>query len=159
RILVTELTGVLILPFTAVALDASLGMFIGTLSRGRFIGVLFRVVLLLFRVALIGIALWIGAGALSFNQIALNFLPGAQGQPQAVTAPRWQLWTGAFLGVAEGDLGLTLLHVPYVGRIWADIDYGVWIGPALLALALVQAQIAKILMEWTARRVTKADRI
>src|SRR5262249_51824952 len=52
-IMATELTAVLILPFTAVALDASLAMFIGTLSRGRFIGVLFRVLLLLFRVALI----------------------------------------------------------------------------------------------------------
>ena len=158
-VMALELTAVLIIPFTALALDASLGMFIGTLSRGRFIGVLFRVVLLLTRVAMVAIALWFGAGALSLTQINLSFLPPPSSANPSLVAPMWQLWAGAFLGVSEGDLGLTLLHVPYVGRIWADIDYGVWVGPALLAYALLQAQIADLLLRWTAHRVTKADRI
>jgi hypothetical protein len=102
------MTGALLAPFTAVALDAALGMLIGTFSRGRMLGTFGQVGVVFVRLLLTAWALWVGAAALSltpFTAVAQAFAPGE--------AAPLSGWLGAFFGVAEGDMGLTLLHLPH----------------------------------------------
>lgn len=148
------MTAALVAPFTALAFDAALGLLIGTLARTRFASLLGQLGLVLGRLLLTAWALWVGAAALSLNPFgALNVaLAGASPSPLAG-------WLGALFGVAEGDLGLTMLHFPYVGRMWVDYDYGVFIGVAFLGYVLLQAALANWLVGLAARRAARPDRL
>lgn len=148
------MTAALIAPFTALAFDASLGLLIGTIARTRFAGILGQLGLTLARIIVTAWALWVGASALSLNPFgALNVaLTGTGTSPVSG-------WLGALFGVAEGDLGLTMLHFPYVGRMWADYDYGVFIGVAFLGYVLLQAALANVLVGVAARRAARPERL
>lgn len=146
------MTASLLAPFTAVAFDAALGMFIGTLSRGRFTGLLGQLLLIIGRVLITCWALWVGAAALSMSIFATGAVaPLSDGSLGS--------WLGGFFGIVEGDLGLTLLHLDNVQHLWADIDYGVLIGVAVLGYVLLQAVLAVLLVRWAGRRAAKAERL
>jgi hypothetical protein len=151
-ILVTSmmLTASLLAPFTAVALDASIGMWMGTLSRGRLLGMLGQVALIFGRIVLTGFALQLGAVALSLAQP--NVWP-----TEALANSNLLGWLASFFGIAEGDMGLTLLHLPHVQRLWADREYGVLVGVAFLGYTLGQAALANLLVKWAGRRAAKPD--
>ncbi len=141
----------LLMPFTAVAFDAGLGMLVGTISRGRLAGVLGQVLLVVFRIIVTAAALAVGAAALSLGPTRLGmFVP---------TDSPVGAWIGAFFGIGEGDLGLTLLHLPHVQRLWADLEYGVLVGIALLLYTLFEAALANLLIKWAGQRATRADSI
>jgi hypothetical protein len=148
------MTASLIMPFTALAFDSALGALIGTWARSRWLGFLEQAVILLIRVAVSAVVLWIGALAvwpqyLVFsNPLVANIVPG--GGPLT--------WLGAFVGVTEGDMGLTLLHQPDVQSLWADIDFGVLIGVGALVYALLQFGLAQLMLRWAARRAARPER-
>lgn len=147
------MTAALIAPFTALAFDAALGMLVGTLARSRLAGILGQFSLVLVRVLITGWALWVGASALTLSPF------GALNASFAGSAPSPVLgWLGAFFGIAEGDLGLTALHLPYVQRMWADYDYGIFIGVAFLGYVLLQALLANLIVGLAARRATRANK-
>jgi hypothetical protein len=146
------ITASLLAPFTAVALDASVGMLLGTLSRGRLLGTIGQVVLMVTRILTTAWALRVGAAALSLGPLNMWPFPALGGTP-------FEMWFGAFLGVAEGDMGLTLLHLPHVQRLWADREYGVLVGIGFLGYTLLQAALANFFIKWAGRRATKADSI
>jgi hypothetical protein len=151
-IVAAMMTAALLAPFTAVAFDAAFGLAISALARGRMLSNFGQVIFILLRVLLTGWALWVGAAALDltpFTGLSQVLLPG--GSPLAG-------WFGAFAGMAEGDLGLTLLHLPYYPRLWADYDYGVFIGVACLMFVIVQAALANGLVRWASHRAAAAER-
>lgn len=148
-----QMTAAIVMPFTATAFDTSIGMLIGALVRSRWLGVLGQVVVLLLRIALSVFALYIGALALSWPPLGLSAIPGA---PLAPTS-NLTTWIGAFVGITEGDMGLTLLHLPYYPRLWADIEYGVLIGIVVLIYVLVQAGLAQLIVRLAVRRAARAD--
>jgi hypothetical protein len=144
------MTAALLAPFTSVALDASVGMIVGTLSHGRLLGMIGQIVLLVVRILLTIFALHVGASALSLT--APNIWPY-----ELLSSMPLLGWLAAFFGIAEGDMGLTLLYLPYVQRLWADRDYGALVGIAFLAYVLLQAAVANFLVKWAGRRAAKAD--
>jgi hypothetical protein len=56
-------------------------------------------------------------------------------------------------------MGLTLLHLPNVGRLWADLDYGALVGVGCLIYVLLQAALANALVHWAGRRAVGADSV
>lgn len=148
----TMMTAALLAPFTAIAFDASLGMLLGTLSQGRLLGMLGQVVLLLLRIFVTAMALQIGAVALSLTQ------PDAWPFQTLANSPLLA-WLGAFLGIAEGDMGLTFLHLPHVQRLWADREYGVFVGVAFLGYVLLEAALANLIVKWAGNRAARADTV
>jgi hypothetical protein len=155
-IVAVMMTTAILAPFTAMALDASLGMVIATVTRGRLSGSLGQVGLIIVRLLITVWALWVGATALSLTPTYFADFALATATPDA---PPILGWLGAFFGVAEGDLSLTLLHLPHVQRIWADHDYGILVGVAALGWVLLQALAANFLIRWAGRRATRADRV
>ncbi len=142
------MTAALVAPFTALAFDASLGLLVGTIMRSRFASILGQLGLIFARLLITTWALWVGASALGLS-------PFVSGAASSSTAG----WLGAFFGVAEGDLGLTMLHFPYVGRMWADYNYGVFIGVAFLGYVLLQAALANWLVALAGRRAAQPERL
>jgi hypothetical protein len=74
--------------------------------------------------------------------LALRYIDGAQ----ALEA--WQAWLAMFSFAAVADWGLMLLHLGFAGEIWATVPYGIFIGPALLLFALLQAFLADLILRW-----------
>ena len=146
------MTASILLPFTALAFDAALGTLIGTFARSRWLGAIEQSALLLLRVLITAGALVVGALAVFGGQATLlsaqlgTFIPGGG----------IGTWLGAFFGIAEGDLGLTMLHQPHVQSLWADILYGALIGAALLIYALLQFGAAQLIVRWSGRRAAHA---
>ncbi len=147
-IMAMMMTATLLAPFTAVAFDAGLGMLLGTVARGRLAGTLGQLALMLARVLITIIVMGLGSVAIFGTLPLVNF------GDSAVTP-----LAAAFLGIAEGDLGLSMLHLPYVLRLWADHEYGVLVGIAILGYVLLQAWLANYLIRWAGRRASKADNI
>jgi hypothetical protein len=145
------MTAVLLAPFTSVAFDASVGMLLGTIARGRLIGILGQVILVLIRLVITGAALLVGAAVLSLTTFRVpQLVPG----DSPVVA-----WLAALLGIAEGDMGLTMLHLPHVQRLWADLEYGVLVGWAFLGYTLLQALLANLIVRWAGYRASRADAV
>lgn len=144
------MTASLLAPFTAIAFDAGLGMFVSAVSHGRLLGRLGQVVLVFARLLLSLLALQIGAVALSLGPLS--------SWPSTFLGNSSLLgWLGALFGVAEGDMGLTLLHLPHVQGLWADRDYGALVGVAFLGYTLAQAALANMLVRWASQRAARAE--
>lgn len=145
-----QMTAALIAPFTAIAFDASLGTLLGVLVRSRVSGLLGQVMIIFSRLAVTIVALIIGA-------LALSLVPGQP--PEYVSLlGAGRAWLSAFVGVTEGDLGLTLLHLPNAQRMYVDIDYGIFIGVAALVYFLFLAGAANLLLSLAVRRASRAER-
>jgi hypothetical protein len=145
------MTAALLAPFTAVAFDAALGMLLGTYARGRLLGPIGQVVLILLRVLITVAALIIGANLIGIPPQTASVLNTGDNNLQS--------WLSGFFLVTEGNLGLTLLHLTHVNRLWADFNYGVFIGIAALGYVLVQALLANLFVAWAGRRATRADTV
>ncbi len=151
-----QMTTALLSPFAALAFDASLGAFIGTVVRDRWLGLLGRLLFTLLRMAVTGFSLLFGALALGMSVF------GASGgiQPAALDAFPFAALrglVGAFLGLTEGDLGLNFLSLDHVQRLYTGLDYGVFIGVAALLYMLLQAFAARALLNAAVRRASRAD--
>jgi hypothetical protein len=141
----------LLAPFTAVAFDASVGMLLGTLWRGRRMGVLGQFLLVMVRLLMTGCALVLGA-LFVFGPARLGSPAPGDNATTAVVA-----WLAAFFAIGEGDVSLALVHLPLVEQLWANVDYGVLVGLALLGYTLLQFALANRLVRWAAHRAARAD--
>jgi hypothetical protein len=156
-IMAMMMTTCLLAPFTAIAFDAALGMYIGTLSRGRFVGVLGQLLLIVLRIGITLLVIYLGVQALSLGSV---FGPPNTSSPITAIADNPPIaWLSAFASVAEGDLGLSLIHLDRVQSLWADLDYGALIGVAALGWMLLQAALANLLVYLAGRRAAHADKI
>ncbi len=141
----------LLAPFTAVAFDASVGMLLGTLWRGRRMGVLGQFMLVMVRLLMTGCALVLSA-LFVFGPARL-----ASPAPGDITVTALGAWLAAFFGIGEGDLSLALVHSPLVQQLWANVDYGVLVGLALLGYTLLQFALATRFVRWAAHRAARPD--
>lgn len=133
-LLAATLTAGVLQPVVAVGLDAAVGLWIGALSREPRYAVLVQAIVGVVRVLLAVLAILIGVQA--FNLV-----------PWMTDAGRWG--GVVFLNVF-GDQGLRLLNLEENGLLWADLDYSVLIGGALLILTLGQAWLANRFVCWAA---------
>lgn len=140
-LLALMMTGALLLPVTALGLNAALGVLLSTTVRQRTYATLVQIIYLLFRLGL----------AVAVLSSASQFLNG-QTTPGDLSA--WLLMFGA---AAVGDWGLMLLSLSVYGEVWATVPYGVFIGLALLGWALLQAALADQLLAWAVRRAQQAE--
>lgn len=147
------MTASILLPLTALSFDAALGLVVSTFARVRWFGAIARSGLLMLRMLATGAALLLGALAIFGGQATLfNLWTGSSTPGGGIVT-----WIGAMIGMAEGDLSLTLLHQPYVQSLWGDILYGALIGVGLLGYALLQFALAQVLIGWASRRASHAS--
>src|SRR5260221_8521544 len=151
-ILITAMmmTACLLAPFTAVALDAAIGMWARTYSRGRFAASFGQLGMLVRLVHISGLALQVGAAALTLASLAPSLSLTLDNHPVLA-------WFAALFGISEGDMGLSLLNLQKVQALWANRQYGVLVGIAFLGYTLVQAALANQIVKWAGRRAARAD--
>jgi hypothetical protein len=139
-LLACAMTAGLLLPLTAVGLDAAVGLWLGAAFQTRTYTALAQVIVVLVRLALI-------AGlAAATNAFIVGSL---------LTLPDAAAWALLLAFGAAGDQGLAFLNLGLFGEVWAVVPYGILIGPALLLLALAQAAAG----DWVlSRAVRRAER-
>lgn len=130
------MTAALMLPVTSMGLNAALGLLLSTMLRQRTVITLVQVTYVLLRISVALGLVW-AAGLFLNGGVLLN-------DPAA-----WLLIAAAAL---IGDWGLALLSLGLSAGMWTNIPYGVMMGAALLAAALLQATIADQLLRWAVRR-------
>ncbi|MFQ3565812.1 MAG: hypothetical protein SNJ59_02325 [Aggregatilineales bacterium] len=140
-LLALMMTAALLLPFTAVGFDASIGLLIAAQVRGRTLNTVLQVLYILLRVGL----------TVALLVLLFNFLRGGLFISGALA---WLLIAAA---AAVGDWGLSLLYLSRYGEIWAIVPYGILIGLALLVFALAQAAIVDQLLLVAVRRAQRND--
>jgi hypothetical protein len=163
-----QFTAALIAPFTVLAFDSAAGTLLGVLVRGRWMGVLSQILILLLRLAFSAAALLVGAWAMTFPLMFDSAfgvsVQGAAGGATLITSSTLRDvltgFPGVFVGIVEGDLGLTLLNMTHsTQRIYAPIPYGILIGIACLAYFLLQAFLAKLMLGLAVRIANRAGRV
>ena len=135
------MSAALLLPVTSTGLNAAFGLLISTAVRQGVYTTLVQVVYILFRIGLALALLW-GASL---------FIRG--GLPASDAG----VWLLLFIAAALGDWGLALLSLGFAGEVWVVVPYGIFIGPALLVFALIEAAIADQLLNWAVGRAQKAE--
>lgn len=142
--LTLALTATLLLPISGTGFDAALGLLLSTFVQRRIYVVLAQITLSALRVAVV-IALLIAV--LDFRSDTL--LTGT-------TDPG--LWLLIFAFSAVGDWGLSLLYLGFFGaNVWANVPFGILIGPALLVFVIVQALLIDGMMWLAVRRADRSE--
>ncbi|MBL8162937.1 MAG: hypothetical protein JNJ61_13190 [Anaerolineae bacterium] len=133
------MTASLLLPFTSVGLDASIGLLISVTVQQRVYSVMMQMVIILLRLVVV-VALLVGA-----TQFIQGDLPLSDGAA-------WALM-GAFAGF--GDWGLSYLHLGFYSEVWATIPYAILLGVALLAFAMLESLVSEWLLAFAIRRAER----
>jgi hypothetical protein len=130
------MTAALLLPLTAIGMQAAIGLLIAVNFQQRVYNVMAQIIIVVIRLLII-------AGlTLATTQFINNQLPLGD-------APAWLL-TGAYAAV--GDWGLRFLHVGFYSEIWATIPYTIFFGIALLVFSLGQSLVTEWILAFTIRR-------
>jgi hypothetical protein len=153
-----QLTVAFILPFVSLAFDAALGALVGVMMRSRWIGLLGQVLMLVFRAAISAFALWYGALALGYPIFGLSRGTLQQDFADVPLLGFLRGIGGIFLGVTEGDQGLTLLYIPHVQQIFADFEYGVLIGLFTLLYTIFLTVMAVLTLRLAIRIANRPER-
>ncbi len=140
-LLALMMTAALLLPFTAVGFDASIGLLIAAQVKARTLNTVLQLLYILLRIGL----------TVALLMLLTHFLRGGL---FISSAAAWLLIAAA---AASADWGLSLLYLSRYGEIWAIVPYGILIGLALLVFALAQAAIADQLLLAAARRAQRND--
>jgi hypothetical protein len=131
------LTAILLLPITSIGFEAALGLLVSTLLPQRVYNLLIQIFLTLLHLALV---------------IGLIFLAFDIFQPSGIFSLNPVLtWLGLYGFGAIGDWGLYYLQLGYAAEAWAIAPYGIFIGPAMLVFALLQAYIADLMLSAAVR--------
>jgi hypothetical protein len=133
------MTASLLLPFTALGLDAAVGLFVSVTFQQRLYSVMAQMILIALRITVIIILV---ASATEF----------VRGNLVVSDAGAWGLM-GAFSAV--GDWGLSFLHLGFYSEIWATIPYAIFMGVGLLIFTMAES----VLTEWVlALAIRQAER-
>jgi hypothetical protein len=135
------MTAGLILPLTALGLDAAIGLYISVNVQNRFFAILLQLLFILLKLAVLA-GLIIGV---------TQFMTG---QLTTLTEPLpWLLMTGY---AALGDWGLRYLYLGFFSEVWATVPFTILIGLVLLLWALAQSALSEWILNLAVKR---ADRI
>jgi hypothetical protein len=133
------MTAALLLPLTAMGMQAAIGLFIAVNIQQRIYNVMAQVIIILVRLLIIA-GLTYATTQFINNQITLG------------DGPAWIL-AGAYAAI--GDWGLRFLHVGFYSEIWATIPYTIFFGIALLVFALGQSLVTEWILALTIRRAER----
>jgi hypothetical protein len=129
------LTAALLLPFTTIAFDASVGLFLSNLFKQRVYSLIVQFVLFVIRIGIVSGLIW----------LTLGFIGNSR------PLEPWQAWLSVFGFGAIGDWGLMMMHLGFSGEVWGTIPYGIFIGPSLLLFALLQALLSDVFLRWAVK--------
>src|SRR5690606_17795119 len=124
------MTASLLLPLTAVGLDAAVGLLISAYFQQRTYAVLAQI-------------LWIGFRVLLIAGLVFAANEFVTGNMETSDAGAWALMSSF---AAFSDWGLAFLNLGFYGEIWATIPFGVVLGLVLLAFSMVQAMLTDWLL-------------
>lgn len=130
------MTAAILLPLTAVGMQAAIGLLIAVNIQQRVYHVMAQIIIVVIRLLIIA-SLTIATTQFINNQLTLG------------DAPAWLL-TGAYAAI--GDWGLRFLHVGFYSEVWATIPYTIFFGIALLVFSLGQSLVTEWILAFTIRR-------
>ena len=133
------MTASLLLPLTAIGMQAAIGLLIAVNVQQRVYNVMAQVIIIVVRLFII-VGLTVATTQFINNQLILG------------DAPAWLL-TGAYAAI--GDWGLRFLHVGFYSEIWATIPYAIFFGIALLVFTLGQSLVTEWILTLTIRRAER----
>lgn len=140
----------LLLPFSALAVDAAIGAWLSTFTQRNWLAILTQTALLGGRLLISLLGLWVGALTIFKSSVTL---PGTRTALLLTSTPI--RWVGALFGLTEGDWGLTFLHQAHTQVLWADIRAGVLINGAALLYVLTQFGVAVLILRQAIRRAER----
>lgn len=149
-ILSLHMTAFIIQPFVAVALAAAIGLFISVFTRSRGVVILGLGLLVALRLGLTAGSIFVGNSI--FEDVGMGVTPELA---EISVDNSTDAWYRILLSATEGDQMLKLLHLDTLGQIWADVDYGVYVGGIMLGLVLVEAILANAIVIFAAWRASK----
>lgn len=135
---------VTILPLTWAMLLVSLGLFVSTWIRYQWVQQVVQQVIFFSGFVLYGIALTVGWYAFVTPE-------------RWASDPQWRV-VGVWAMALFGDQGLRLTTRPAILNLLAHVDYGIFAGVVLLAIAYTQVYWARGLLRWSVRRAERATR-
>lgn len=135
-LLALSMSASFILPLTGLGLDASLGLLLSTFIQNRVFLVLAQVILGLARFALAAAMVWL-----------LVSITSPATMPSTAAAWLSMVGYGAF-----GDWGLRFLNLNAYSELWANVNYGIFVGAGMLLAAFVQAFLADLIVGLAVRR-------
>ncbi len=133
------MTASLLLPLTAIGMQAAIGLLIAVNIQQRVYNVMAQLIIIVVRLFII-VGLTVATTQFINNQLILG------------DAPAWLL-TGAYAAI--GDWGLRFLHVGFYSEIWATIPYAIFFGIALLVFTLGQSLVTEWILTLTIRRAER----
>ncbi|MFP4324292.1 MAG: hypothetical protein ACLFTK_17685 [Anaerolineales bacterium] len=148
-LLAALMTAAILQPFVALAFDAAVGLLVGTVSQQRSTGILTTVVLIALRGVVTVSALFLGTQILTANGTTAEII----GMPSA------EAWARILFFSNQGDTSLRLLDLEVLGNLWGpDLEYGIFIGAAVLLLVVAQAALANLMVIYAAWRAGRPGR-
>ena len=139
------MTASLLLPVSGLGLDAAIGLAVSTVTHQRIYAILAQITLAAIRVGIV-------AGLLI---LMTEFRGGVIG---IESATQLGLWVLIFGFAAIGDWGVSLLHLGFFGaEVWANVDYSIFIGVALLVFVFAQTLMTDLLLAFAVRRAERSE--
>jgi hypothetical protein len=133
------MTASLLLPFTSVGLEASIGLLVSVLIQQRVYSVMTQVIAVVIRLGLV----------IGFTIAATQFI---RGDLAASETGAWFLMGGFS---ALGDWSLSFLLLGFYSEVWATIPYAIFLGVALLIFAMLQSVITEWILAFAIRRAER----
>ncbi len=145
-LLAALMTAVLLQPLVLVGLNASIGLLLSTITKGRAFTVIAQALIVLTELFLI-------AGSLSAGWAVLEGNTGGATKLAGMTMT--ERWNSLMVMGSVGDLGLRFLNLSTYLNVWANVQNGVLLGVGILAMVLLQAVITNVLLWWAAQRASR----
>jgi hypothetical protein len=135
-LLAALMTAALIQPFVLIGLNAAVGLTLSTVVSNRYLAPLARVVVVLVELGLFSAALL----ATDVSSRVTAYMPSGD------------QWDDQFFMALAGDQSLRLLDLRTTFETWADAEYGILLGAAILGTVLILAALTNGMLWWGARR-------
>lgn len=146
-LLAAMMTAGLLQLLVMVGLCAALGLWISALVQRRGLVPLVRLAILVIALMVFLVSIAGGARVLDRPAVYPAFVEDLPGQ-----------WGSLLVMALSGDHGLRFLDLDTFLRTWAEVDYGVLLGAALLAAVIVEIALVNVLIARAARRAARAAR-
>ncbi|RMG90063.1 MAG: hypothetical protein D6712_00510 [Chloroflexi bacterium] len=139
-LLAATMAAAVLLPFTAIGFEASLGLLFSTWFHDR-----------VYRVIVLGVWFILRIGALIFfGTIISRFMGG-------IDTSDWLVWLSLVMFALLGGWGLVILQLGTFAAIWALLPNSIFLGVLLLGAVFLQALLADYCLKWAIHRAQKQE--